>query len=157
MRNIPNYEDDSFDKEMIEMAFYKVFNGKKKKVRASDIQENICKINEAMKYVKEETEKTIEEMRTCDRNTQDGKARFEELSNDIHKMNLMYNALQEQADAQYKILKQYKDSKFFIAPKDWLTIGALSVLAVFVIALDRESPKITKIASFILRLMPLHI
>lgn len=130
---------------------------KQKKVNAKDIQENILKIRETMRYVETETSKTVEELKMANKDTEDGRCRYEQLQKDLHEMNELYKALQEMEEKQYGILKKYKDSKFFIQPKDWLMIGGSVVLAVIVIGLDRESPKITKLMSFVLRLLPLHI
>lgn len=132
--------------------------GKKaKKVTPKDIQENIMKIQATMRYVEEETAKTVEELKTVNKETEYGRNRYDQLQADLHGMNELYKALQEMEEKQYGILKKYRDSRFYIQPKDWLTISGLTFLAVIVIALDRESPKITKLASFILKLLPLHI
>lgn len=129
----------------------------KKKVTPKDIQDNVYKIQKTMKYVEEETEKTVEELKTVNKETDYGREKYTQLQKDLQAMNELYKALQEMQEKQYAILSKYKDSRFYIKPKDWLTIGGLTVLAVIVIALDRESPKITKLVSFILKLMPLHI
>lgn len=129
----------------------------KKKVTPKDIQDNILKIQSTMKYVEEETEKTVNELKAVNKETENGREKYTQLQKDLQAMNELYKALQEMQEKQYAILSKYKDSRFYIKPKDWLTIGGLTVLAVIVIALDRESPKITKLVSFILKLMPLHI
>lgn len=131
--------------------------GKAKKVNRKDIQENILKIQETMQYVEDEMKKTVEKLKEVDRNTESGREKYNLMQSDLQDMNEMYKSLQEMEAKHYDILKKYKDSKFYIQPKDWLTIGGLTVLAVIVIALDRESPKITKLMSFILKLLPLHI
>lgn len=134
-----------------------MFGKAKRKVTPKDIQDNILKIQTTMKYVEEETAKTVEELKTVDKETEYGRNQYDQLQADLHGMNELYKALQEMEEKQYGILKKYRDSRFYIQPKDWLTISGLTFLAVIVIALDRESPKITKLASFILKLLPLHI
>lgn len=133
------------------------FGKARQKVTRKDIQENILKIQATMKYVEDETEKTVTELKTLNKETEDGRTKYVRMQKDLQEMNELYKALQEMEAKQYDILKKYKDSKFYIQPKDWLSIGGLTVLAVIVIALDRESPKITKLMSFVLKLIPLHI
>ena len=130
---------------------------KKKKVRSRDIQENILKIQATMQYVEGEIQKTVNDLKAINKNTEDGRRQYDKLQADLSDMNALYKALQEMEEKQYGILKKYKDSKFFIQPKDWLVIGGMTFLAVVVIALDRESPKITKLISLILKMLPLHI
>ena len=130
---------------------------KKKKVRSRDIQENILKIQATMQYVEGEIQKTVNDLQSINKNTEDGRRQYDKLQADLSDMNALYKALQEMEEKQYGILKKYKDSKFFIQPKDWLVIGGMTFLAVVVIALDRESPKITKLISLILKMLPLHI
>ena len=130
---------------------------KKKKVRSKDIQENILKIQATMQYVEGEIQKTVNDLQAINKNTEDGRCQYDKLQADLSDMNALYKALQEMEEKQYGILKKYKDSKFFIQPKDWLVIGGMTFLAVIVIALDRESPKITKLISLILKMLPLHI
>ena len=141
----------------VEKVILELFGKAKQKVTPKDIQENILKIQATMRYVEEETEKTVNELKTVNKETETGREKYDQLQKDLQGMNELYKALQEMEEKQYGILKKYKDSKFYIQPKDWLTIGGLTFLAVIVIALDRESPKITKLASFILKLLPLHI
>lgn len=140
-----------------EKMILEMFGKAKQKVTPKDIQENILKIQTTMKYIEEETEKTVNELKTVNKETEDGRNRYDRLHSDLQEMNELYKALQEMEERQYGILKKYRDSRFYIQPKDLMTIGGLTFLAVIVIALDRESPKITKLTSFILKLLPLHI
>lgn len=68
-----------------------------------------------------------------------------------------YTCLQEEMEKEYTILKKFKDSRFYIAPKDAIIIGCISGVAIFMIALERENPKALKLASFLLKLFPLHL
>ena len=139
------------------MLLWKDEEGKEKKVTAKDLQGNIAKIRMTMNWVEEERAKTIEKLKTVDKSTESGMEQYNGLHYWLKELNDLFESLQEQEEKQYLILKKYKDSKFYIQPKDWLVIGGTTILAVFIIALDRESPKITKLASFILKLFPLHI
>ena len=131
--------------------------GKTKKVTAKDLQDNIVKIRETMNWVQDERARIIESIKQVDMETECGSERYIALQGHLRELNDQFDTLQEQEEKQYAILKKYKDSKFYIQPKDWLVIGGTTVLAIFIIALDRESPKITKLASFILKLFPMHI
>ena len=131
--------------------------GKTKKVTARDLQDNIAKIRETMNWIQDERARIIESIKQVDMEAESGAERYIALQGHLRELNDQFDTLQEQEEKQYAILKKYKDSKFYIQPKDWLVIGGTTVLAIFVIALDRESPKITKLASFILKLLPMHI
>ena len=157
MKNIPLNEEDGSEMKGVGKMNFEMFGQAKKKVTPKDIQDNILKIQKTMKYIEDETEKTVEELKQVNKETELGRAKYDQLQMDLRGMNELYKALQEMEEKQYMILSKYKDSRFYIKPKDWLTIGGLTVLAVIVIALDRESPKITKLVSFILKLLPLHI
>ena len=139
------------------MLLWKDEEGKEKKVTAKDLQDNIAKIRMTMNWVEEERAKTIETLKTVDKSTESGMVQYNTLQFQLKELNDLFESLQDQEEKQYLILKKYKDSKFYIQPKDWLVIGGTTILAIFIIALDRESPKITKLASFILKLFPLHI
>ena len=130
--------------------------GQTKKVTAKDLQENIAKIRMTMNWIEQERADVVEAMKLVDKSTAEGLEQYDMLHSRMRELSETFDSLQEQEEKQYSILKKYKDSKFFIQPKDWLVIGGTTLLAVFVIALDRESPKITKLVSFILKLMPMH-
>ena len=160
MKNISYNEETTliFEKGVGKMLFWKdEETGKTKKVTVKDLQDNIMKIRMTMNWVEEERAKTIEVMKLVDKNSETGIEKYKVLHGQLKELNEMFDSLQSQEEKQYAILKKYKDSKFYIQPKDWLMIGGTTVLAIFIIALDRESPKITKLASFILKLFPMHI
>ena len=68
-----------------------------------------------------------------------------------------YSKLQEQREKEFTILKKYKDSKFYVAPKDLMVIFGVGCLSFFMIALERENPKALKLASFVLKLFPIKM
>ena len=131
---------------------------KRKKVRASDIQENILRIKENMNWLNDEINRKIDAIKAIeDKNSGYGREEYTQKMSELAELRDAYGGLQEELEKEYTILKKYKDSKFYIQPKDLITIVGVSGLAVFMIALERENPKATKLASFILKLFPMKL
>lgn len=132
-------------------------NAGNKRITAKDIQENLSKISERCKWIDDQINYTLKEMDYTDQSTSEGLEKYEKLSSDLQKLQEVYKLLQEQMKNQLEILKKYKDSRFYIQPKDVLVITCVGGLAFFMICLDRESPKAVKLSSFILKLFPIRI
>lgn len=120
-------------------------------------QERTDQIRNKIDWAQMEWEQIVTELSTITPEVRAEAQKYASLKVQLQEMNETIETLQEQEKTQYDILKKYKDSKFYIPPKDLLIICGVTTLAIFVIALDRESPKIVKTVSFILKLMPLHI
>lgn len=132
----------------------------KKKIGAKEIQENIKNIQANMKYVQNEMNKVIQKMKDLDdeNGINVGKIEaYKDLRIELQEWQNVYQELQNEMEKDYTILKKYKDSKFYIQPKDVLVIVGVTGLAIFMIALERENPKATKLASFLLKLFPIKI
>lgn len=130
---------------------------KTRKVRAKDLQENILRIRNTMEWVESEINETVGLMKKQNKSTEEGIEKYKALKITLRDLNEIYSTLQDQEEKQYEILKKYKNSKFYIAPKDLLVITGVAGLSLFMIALDRENPKALKLASFVLRLFPINI
>ena len=65
-----------------------------------------------------------------------------------------YDWLSKELEHEYVILKKYKDSRFYIEPKQWVLIGGGVVVTVFFIALEREVPSVTKFVNLLFKIMP---
>lgn len=142
---------------MIFDLFNKGCGVKKKKVTAKDIQENISRIQEAMNGVNAEKKRITTEMKKVDRETEDGKKKYEQLNAELMSAIETYDGLQNELEKEYGILKKYKDSKFFIQPKDAVIIAVLGGVSLFALALERENPKAIKLATFLLKLFPIKL
>lgn len=127
------------------------------KVRARDLQDNILRIKQTMDWVEGEINETVGLMKVQDKSTEEGIKKYKALKLNLKDLHELYSTLQDQEEKQYEILKKYKNSKFYIAPKDLLVITGVTGLAIFMIALDRENPKALKLASFVLKLFPITI
>ena len=134
---------------------------KKLKVTAKDIQRHIQWIDHEMQECEKDRQRYREimsELKTFD--AEDDEDRYSKLiqeSRALEDSNSRYTELQEQKEKEYAILKKYKDSKFYIPPKDLLTIGGIFALSMYMITLERENPKSLKLASFVLKLFPLKM
>jgi len=129
-------------------------SNRRKKVTAKDIQENITRIKENTEWVNSEINKTIKQMSEVDRDTNEGLMKYNRLKVHLAELQQTYDTLQNQWKAQLDVLKKYKDSKFYIPPKDLLTIASVGGLAFFGISLDHENPKAMKLAQFVMKLFP---
>jgi len=65
-----------------------------------------------------------------------------------------YSRLAKELEHEYVILKKYKDSRFYIEPKQWLLIGGGVMVTVFFVALEREVPSVTKFTNLLFKIMP---
>jgi hypothetical protein len=126
----------------------------KKKITSKDIQDNLVRIDGSCKWINSEIDRIIDKIKTLDRTTDEGEAEYRKLRADLDDMHEVYKTMQEQYKAQLEVLKKYKDSRFYIPPKDLITIFVISGLAFFGISLDREDPKAVKLSSFVLKLFP---
>lgn len=143
---------------------------KKKKVTARDIRENIERIQKAMCKIddteSEEYKKLLEELEKEYANLK--KVRTKVTARDIQDnigriMNAMkltpegtdeYERLARELEHEYVILKKYKDSKFYIEPKMWATIGGATAVLLFFVCLEREVPSATKFLGTVLKIIP---
>lgn len=144
-----------------EKTTVKQIKTKKVKVKAGDIQAHIKWIDEQMDEVQKERiryREILKEMMHLDKSTNEKK--YLELYDEAklyEDADARYTMLQEQKEKEYGILKKYKDSKFFIPPKDLAVITGVFLLSLFMISLERENPKSLKLASFVLKLFPIKI
>ena len=132
---------------------------KLKRVTARDIQAHIRWIDEQCDLVQKDRERyreILKEMNGMNPNSKEYAALCEE-SRLYADADAKYTELQEQKEKEYTILKKYKDSKFFIPPKDLAVIGGVFLLSLFMISLERENPKSLKLASFVLKLFPIKM
>ena len=130
---------------------------KTKKVTAKDIQGNLLRIKDGMNYINGEINATIDRMKAIDRTTESGRNEYAEYMVDLQQMKDIYTGLQEEMEKEYTILKKYKDSRFYVTPEKLITIAVLTGLSVFIIALDRESPKASKLVSMIVKPLPMRL
>lgn len=65
-----------------------------------------------------------------------------------------YERLAKELEHEYVILKKYKDSRFYIEPKQWLLIGGGTLVTVFFVALEREVPSVTKFTNLLFKIIP---
>lgn len=143
---------------------------KKKKVTAKDIRENIeriqktmCKIedteSEEYKMLLEELEKEFAilkriKTKVTARDIQDNIGRIMNAMKLTPEGTEEYERLAKELEHEYVILKKYKDSKFYIEPKMWATIGGATLVLVFFVCLEREVPSATKFLGTVLRIIP---
>lgn len=134
---------------------------KKRKVTVKDIQIHIKWLDEEMSKVQEERRRyreIMKQMTELDPIT--NKKEYDKLELEARlyaDADDRYTQLQEQKEKEYTILKKYKDSRFYIQPKDLAIILGVSALSVFMISLERENPKSLKLASYVLKLFPIKI
>lgn len=143
---------------------------KKKKVTAKEVRENIeriqktlCKIkdteSEEYKTLVEELEKEFEILkrtrtRVTARDIQENIGRIMNAMKLTPEGSDEYERLAKELEHEYVILKKYKDSKFYIEPKMWATIGGATVVLLFFVCLEREVPSATKFLGTVLRIIP---
>lgn len=131
---------------------------KVRKVRARDLQNHIRWIDEEMNEVQKqrkryrEIQKELMEAKDLD---DEERRILEEEAKLYADADARYTELQEQKEKEYTILKKYKDSKFFISPRDMAILGGLALLGIYAISLDRDNPKALKIFSFLTKLFPI--
>lgn len=134
---------------------------KEKKITAGDIQRNIRQIRARMNYANNEIEKKIKEIEKLEKAESAGEdidvEEMKEKQLQLSELNELYSVLQKEMKEELEILRKYKDSKFYIQPKDAVIIGGVAFIAVFMIALERENPKALKLATFLLKLFPIKI
>ena len=134
---------------------------KKRKVTVKDIQIHIKWLDDEMSKVQEERRRyreIMKQMTELDPIT--NKKEYDKLELEARlyaDADDRYTQLQEQKEKEYTILKKYKDSRFYIQPKDLAIILGVSALSVFMISLERENPKSLKLASYVLKLFPIKI
>ena len=155
---IRNFTWENFRKKEAPVKMEKI---KKLRVTAKDIQKHIRWIDSEMLECEKDRQRYREilaELQEID--SENDKERYSKLLQESHYLedaDSRYMELQEQKEKEYAILKKYKDSKFFIAPKDLLTIVGISALSLYMITLERENPKSLKLATFILKLFPIKM
>lgn len=134
---------------------------KQHRITAKDIQDHIKFLDEELNKVQAERVKyrdILKKMSTLD--PTDDKEEYDKL---LHESQMYadadtrYTLIQEQREKEYTILKKYKDSRFYITPKDLAIILGLFVACIFTISLERDNPKSIKLASFVLKLFPIKI
>lgn len=134
---------------------------KKRKVTVKDIQIHIKWLDEEMSKVQEERRRYREIMKQMtELDPIADKKEYDKLELEARlyaDADDRYTQLQEQKEKEYTILKKYKDSRFYIQPKDLAIILGVSALSVFMISLERENPKSLKLASYVLKLFPIKI
>lgn len=130
---------------------------KVKKVRARDIQKNLRAIQDRIDALHGIIDDTTREMNAIDRNTESGQAKYLRMSDELKMLNETMSALQDEMKSEYDALKKYRDSRFSIQPERAVIIGGIMFLGTFMIALERENPKALKLATFLLKLFPLHL
>lgn len=134
---------------------------KRTKVRAKDLQAHIKWIDDQMTELQGQRKRyrdILKEMSELDPITdKKAYAKLRAESRLYEDADAKYTELQEQKEKEYTILKKYKDSKFYIPPKDLCVIGGVSLLSLFMISLERENPKSLKLASFVLKLFPIKL
>ena len=134
---------------------------KKRKVTVKDIQIHIKWLDEEMSKVQEERRRYRDIMkRMTELDPIADKKEYDQLELEARlyaDADERYTLLQEQKEKEYTILKKYKDSRFYIQPKDLAIILGVSALSVFMISLERENPKSLKLASYVLKLFPIKI
>lgn len=134
---------------------------KKRKVTVKDIQIHIKWLDEEMSKVQEERRRYRDIMKQMtELDPIANKKEYDKLELEARlyaDADERYTQLQEQKEKEYTILKKYKDSRFYIQPKDLAIILGVSALSVFMISLERENPKSLKLASYVLKLFPIKI
>jgi len=134
---------------------------KKRKVTVKDIQIHIKWLDEEMSKVQEERRRYREIMKQMtELDPIADKKEYDKLELEARlyaDADDRYTQLQEQKEKEYTILKKYKDSRFYIQPKDLAIILGVSALSIFMISLERENPKSLKLASYVLKLFPIKI
>lgn len=147
-----------FENKKKELTKVKV---KKRKVTVKDIQIHIKWLDEEMSKVQEERRRYREIMKQMtELDPIANKKEYDKLELEARlyaDADERYTQLQEQKEKEYTILKKYKDSRFYIQPKDLAIILGVSALSVFMISLERENPKSLKLASYVLKLFPIKI
>lgn len=147
-----------FENKKKELTKVKV---KKRKVTVKDIQIHIKWLDDEMSKVQEERRRYRDIMKQMtELDPIANKKEYDKLELEARlyaDADERYTQLQEQKEKEYTILKKYKDSRFYIQPKDLAIILGVSALSVFMISLERENPKSLKLASYVLKLFPIKI
>ena len=144
---------------------------KKKPVTASQIRENIERIQRTMakldpvndadvyKQMTEELEEEFIRLKKC-RTKVTARDIQENIGRIMNAMKLTpegseeYERLAKELEHEYVILRKYKDSKFYIEPKQYLLIGGGILVTVFFVALEREVPSVNRFVSTMFKIMP---
>ena len=90
---------------------------------------------------------TAKELQNNIRRIQDALSRMKEGTDE-------YERLSRELEHEYVILRKYKDSKFYIEPKQYLLIGGGIIVTVFFVCLEREVPSVTKFCNMLFKIMP---
>lgn len=141
----------------VKCHFHRNGGVRKVKITAKDIQENIVKIQTRINWVHDDIEKITSEMSNVDTATESGKNKYSELQTALKEKNELYSVLQTEMEQEYVTLKKFRESRYTVAPKDAIIIGGLLFFGTFMVALERENPKALKLATFLLKLFPLHL
>lgn len=127
---------------------------KVRKVKAKDIQRHIEWIDEQMQKCEEDRLRKLEILREMSKLDpvldQDRYSELQKEADLLDKIDERYDLLQKQKDKEYEILSKYKNSKFYIPPKELTIIGVVGLLGLFAIALDRENPKALKLVQLLM-------
>lgn len=144
---------------------------KKKPVTASEIRDNIERIQRAMskmnpeedpkayQQLADEMEEEFARLKKC-KTKVTGKDIQENIGRIMNAMKLTpegseeYERLSKELEHEYVILRKYKDSRFYIEPKQYLLIGGGVLVTVFFVALEREVPSVNRFVSTMFKIMP---
>ena len=142
-------------------VFEKMFGKKeckKKKISAKEIQENILAIDEKLKAIQLERNSIMDRMVEVQAEiTEYGASEeYAELQNRLKNANELYGILQKEMEQEYTTLKKYRDSRFQIPVDKAIMLGGVLFIGTFALALERENPKALKLATFLLKLFPMH-
>lgn len=143
---------------------------RKKKVTAKEVRENIERIQKALCKIEDtesdeykrlvaELEKEFEilkrtKTRVTARDIQENIGRIMNAMKLTPEGSEEYERLSKELEHEYIVLKKYKDSKFYIEPKMWATIGGATAVLLFFVCLEREVPSATKFLGTVLRIIP---
>lgn len=130
---------------------------KRIKVSVGSLKENASRIQAAMADTQDEINRISEKMAQIDRKTEDGEKEYADLQEELKEKHEMYSLMQTELKMELENIKKFREGKHAIAPKDAFMIGGVVFLATFMIALERENPKALKLATFLLKLVPLHL
>lgn len=127
---------------------------REKRVKRIDLEESIRKIKDSADIVSNDITRLIKEIQTVDKSTEEGKAQYKALKEELSDKTELYSVLQKEIEDDYTTLKKLRDA----GPIDTiLKVGGITssiILTIIGIAADRDSPRSLKIITYVQKLLP---
>ena len=128
---------------------------KVKKVTVGDLEKNAEKMQSLMDQFQSDIDTIVASMSSVDRSSEDGKAKYAALKEDLDNRNELIKVLQEQIDKQYANIKKMKDSRRFMSGESLVKVCVTTGMTILVIAAERENPHIMKMFELITKVLPI--